>query len=293
MGFGDIVTNCFINYDPFKNTVPSLSWCDPLLDQVDGILNKDKELSDGSTLEKRITAVIDEAEKHLKDNGHIFWTGYGTFFDESTLKPDSDDPCDSVSWNIINNFGTHTLTKEHRKRANQLVKDMNRKLKGIVEGRKHIFVDWDGSTSDSRFEKICAPGSNPGHKVGRSDPDYQQSPFEMYIEPPFTSRPGDDRLKRRLFDDLKTEWISSMHPSKMGHMLIGTVLKRRLLAQVRWSKEGTPDSTTSSSTTDHPTSTTMAATTTPASTTRPTPRPKPSWCSHHPRSSTGFATMSK
>ncbi|KAJ5173285.1 SGNH hydrolase [Penicillium capsulatum] len=238
LGFARIAEVCFMNVHDTSNTLPWSKQCDKLLDEADGKINLNHRFDDGYNFYTRIQQVLKEAKEHLTSRGRIIWTGYGAFFDDSTLEPNSEDPCSKVSWNLVWFSGNNYMTRRHRKRANQLVRDANRVLKGLVQGEKGIFVDWEKQIDRERAERMCAPGSNPAHLL-KDGKEWKQLPWEVFIEPNFKESKHGDALKRDLGSVKRENWlpnpfagvealaaklIAAFHPTTRGHFIISRLV---------------------------------------------------------------------
>ncbi|CAO2647109.1 Nn.00g080310.m01.CDS01 [Neocucurbitaria sp. VM-36] len=78
----------------------------------------------------------------LTDDGKIYVTGYAQFWNSNTNQ------CDGISWKMWDFPGAHAvhLTRENRKRMNDLAKRVNDKIREVIK-KKHahkiVFIDYD------------------------------------------------------------------------------------------------------------------------------------------------------
>ncbi|KAL6229677.1 SGNH hydrolase-type esterase domain-containing protein [Aspergillus navahoensis] len=126
----------------------------------DGQLDHTQSIIDSSDFSKNIDSVLEAAKGKLAKDGMIYYTGYAKFFDEE-LSPE----CDNVSWSTWiykawNMFQPEAkLTKDHRKRMNDLVDAVNAKLADAAEraGPNVRFINYDQYFGEFNG-RYCAPG---------------------------------------------------------------------------------------------------------------------------------------
>lgn len=128
-----------------------------------------------------------------------YYTGYAKFFDTS------DDACDNVSWHLWNEFRHKVyLTKENRKRMNDLVDMMNDALRAAVEraGPQVHFIDYDKYVGMTKG-RFCQPGDDEskGRSADREDAFFYE--MKTYDKPMLGDEAEDwrDALQRHSKDD--------------------------------------------------------------------------------------------
>lgn len=72
-------------------------------------------------------------DKALADNGHLFVTGYGKFFDE----PIDGDACDKISFFPIPQLAALNMTAGNRRRANEVVDLVNKNIEQTIADINH------------------------------------------------------------------------------------------------------------------------------------------------------------
>nr|UMZ45336.1 hypothetical protein [Paramyrothecium sp.] len=145
--------------DPKYEWAESFDWdtlgrgCEGQLDHTESIINSD-------AFSSSIDKVLEAAKGKLADDGTIYYTGYAKFFNEEYSSE-----CDSVSWSTwvykaYNIFQKEAkLTSDNRRRMNDLVDAVNKKLIEAVEraGDKVKFIDYDSLVGEFGG-RYCEPG---------------------------------------------------------------------------------------------------------------------------------------
>ncbi|KAK3997318.1 lipase 1 [Cladorrhinum sp. PSN332] len=118
--------------------------------------------------------VLDRMRWERRPDFFVTVTGYAAFFNAETKK------CDGVTFGVWNGEGGGgiKLTKEVRRRMNELVRGANEILRGVVETvsegfggkRKAVFVDYDGEFEGHRF---C--------EEGVEEPDYERAATWFFL----------------------------------------------------------------------------------------------------------------
>ncbi|KAL2859377.1 SGNH hydrolase-type esterase domain-containing protein [Aspergillus pseudodeflectus] len=126
----------------------------------DGQLDLAQTFIDSSEFSSNIDKVLEAAKGKLAQDGMIYYTGYAKFFDEE-LSPE----CDNVSWavwyfRLYNGWQDKAmLTRDHRKRMNDLVDAVNAKLEEAATraGPNVRFVNYDQYFGEFKG-RYCVPG---------------------------------------------------------------------------------------------------------------------------------------
>lgn len=147
--------------------------CDKTLDNTQTKINND--------LPGNLNQLLSAVQPKLSKDGKIYLTGYAKFFDATTSQ------CDGQSWDVWPQLYPQVdhkrfLTQARRKRMNDLVDAVNKKLEAAVNGLggKGVFIDYDRyyTELEGRYCENSVQEPSPSrdgllfYERGTSDPSY-------------------------------------------------------------------------------------------------------------------------
>ena len=137
-------------------------------DNCNSKLTDTKKAIDNDLL-RNIDDLLQALAPKVRQGGLVVYTLYAQFFNADT------DPCSSQTWNwfegIIPGSNGIKLTKDLRKKLNDLVVDANGKIQGAIAGQSGstrpskldiVVADWDQAVRDNNG-RFCEPGKSAAH----------------------------------------------------------------------------------------------------------------------------------
>ncbi|KAF7590495.1 hypothetical protein BBP40_002792 [Aspergillus hancockii] len=220
LGFSDIVQNCI-----YQVSVITETHCSDSLDHAQDVLQSQE-------FETNIHKLLKEAGKHLSSSGSIYYTGYGTFFNNETTA------CNNITWSVANFGKRHQyLTQELRTQMNDLVLSLNAKLDKWVTAAGYTFLDYEDD-SQGLLGRFCDEGVNEYHALNTETILWKRRWYSMWFSNPLPPQPVSDSNEhkdRSLIPDIIAEWF---HPTPITNYFIANKIFNKM-SQARAKKQGT------------------------------------------------------
>ncbi|KAE8423634.1 SGNH hydrolase-type esterase domain-containing protein [Aspergillus pseudocaelatus] len=220
LGFSDIVQNCI-----YQVSIITETHCSDSLNHAQDVLQSQE-------FENNIHKLLKEAGKHLSSSGSIYYTGYGTFFNNETTA------CNNISWSVAN-FGKHHqyLTQELRTQMNDLVLSLNAMLDKLVTAAGYTFVDYEND-SQGLLGRFCDEGVSEYHALNTETGLWKPRWYSMWFSNPFppqTISDSDENKDRSLLPDIIAQWF---HPRPITNYFIANKIFNKM-SQAKAKKQGT------------------------------------------------------
>ncbi|KAI9865474.1 MAG: hypothetical protein M1813_002364 [Trichoglossum hirsutum] len=177
VGWGDVVNGCVYRFNG-----PAAPDCNNALTKTETLINDNNALF--NPVFNNIFTILHRA---TKPTFKLYVTGYVKFWNADT------DQCDSVSWNYWQIPGTSPpkMTKDLRKKMNDLLVAANAKIKSVVDSfnangeNRVVFIDTDTAFEGHRF---CENGVTEPQPSGSDRPNT----WLFQINTPVGSVAGDE-----------------------------------------------------------------------------------------------------
>ncbi|KAL8653408.1 MAG: hypothetical protein Q9226_003859, partial [Calogaya cf. arnoldii] len=256
LDFLSLVLYCILHFYPWSNP------CEEQIKRSNSLLNGDKFFN---SLDLVIKQILVRGITAAGEGFKLFVTGYAQFFNEKT------DQCDNTSFTFWDRFGEEPkLTKDLRQKLNKIARDLNSKIRSVVDNNKQwgvVYVDYDSKFEGHRYceEGVTEPDPNnpntwffhPGSEgngrtrgsddllASKLDPDGSKDNFYQTLKDK-ASLGGDDLTKHNPYDDwygnnlhgednmtIKSGTIRIFHPTRSG---IDAIVSRIFKAFPAWPK---------------------------------------------------------
>ena len=245
VGFETVLKNCV--YLPHSE-----SDCDNALNAAQTLIN--------NNLESNVDGLLDDLDKKMAVNGIVVYTLYAKFFNADT------DACSDKTWTYLDPTGSSglKLTKERRKRLNDMVDSANQKIQNAITSFRNryetakaelVTASWDNFVIATKG-RFCEQGAsdNPDDNLGlvfqRLDNTPKFIPPEKVevhqaVKREAVGLRGNRKyshsyLQARVPDDIARVF----HPTEYGHAVISAFIYLALTSTRDKQLIGGPDAST-------------------------------------------------